>query len=102
MYWQELRPLSVPNDFKKYMSRCMGKPTTWTDVIICLINDVINWRDKILTCSMLMVHVYFCGLQFAYFSTDFNHVGVKIMEICFSTKEVIVVMVYHSYTYSTK
>ena len=45
----------------QYMSRCMRKPTTWTDVIICSIN-VLNWQKKILTCCIFMVHVYFRGL----------------------------------------
>ena len=45
----------------EFMSRSMGKPTTWTDVIICW-NDVINWRKKFLGCSVSMMHVYFHSL----------------------------------------
>ena len=33
-----------------------------------------------------MEHVYFHSLQFAYFSTDLQYVGIKRMEIFYSTK----------------
>ena len=34
-----------------------------------------------------MVHVYFHSLQFAYFSIDFQYVGIKRMEMCYFTKK---------------
>ena len=46
---------------KLQISRSMRKPTTLTDVIICW-NDVTNSREKFLSCSVSMVHVYFHSL----------------------------------------
>ena len=47
--------ISIYSVIKQYMSRCMRKPTTWTNVIICQ-NDVMNLREKILACSMFIDH----------------------------------------------
>ena len=45
---------------------------------------------------MTMMHVYFHSLYFAYFSADFQYVGFKRMEICYSTNEIKYVVVYPS------
>ena len=40
------------------------------------------------------MHVYFNNLYFAYFSVDFQYIGIKRMEICNSSKKQIKYMLW--------
>ena len=51
---------------------------------------------------MFMVHVYFHDLWFARFSMDFKYLGIKRIEIFYSKKELIEIVVYPSQRYFIK